>query len=288
MKFSYRFVLAAMMAGALSTAMAQDENVEMSETEALRQRVEQLEASQSENELQDKYKSIWHRTKTFRLGFSSSSWTPKGCAAFKPNYGFSMSLNNTYFVHKNPIAGMLKFGIEATWFDLNYVNYKANPDWSAFINDDYDPDYGYNPGWYEDEELDEPNLGSHQLDVALGVGVSAHIAPFSSFDSALNELRAKVYCNFLPSFSAMLISEPDDTRFNYAFVPYVTFGMQVQWKVLSLFVEGRWGSANYKIGGLDDSGDYDYDDDFNISDAIHFDKISCKNAGVRVGIGLSF
>lgn len=255
MKFLIRIVTIALLAiGAIVPAQAQNSN----------------------------YSDIWRRSKSFRFAYVNSDWTPKGCGAFTSNYGFSITNSNTYFVHKQPIAGMIKFGIEATWFDITYVNYKANPDWSEFMKGD---DTG-NKFPIGDDELNDPNLGSHQIDTGLGIGLSANIAPFSRFDNSARHLRAKIYGNFLPSFSMMLISEPDDTRFNYAFVPYLTCGLQVQWKLISFFVEGRWGSANYKIGGLNE--DNDLDEDFDISQAIKFDKVSCKNSGVRFGLALTF
>lgn len=259
---------------------AQTEKTEEMSYEEMSQEIKALKAQNAERELQDKNNSIWRRTKTFAVGMAFSNWKPKDCTAFTPNYGFMMSLGNTYYVHKKPVAGFIKFGIDATWFDVTYMNYGAAPEWLDLMGVDPNDRYIYD---IEDGEygIDNPNLGSHQIDVAMGVGVSATFAPFFKSNSSINQLKGRVYCRFVPTFSAMLISEPNDTRFNYAFVPYVTFGAQFSWKVLSLFVEGRWGRANYKIGGLDDEAD-------EIGDAVKFDKISCKNYGVRFGIGLTY
>lgn len=237
---------------------------------------------------------IFNRTKTWAIGMANSEWKPEYCSAFKPNYGFMTSLTKTYHVHKKPIGGFLKFGIDASWFDVTYVNYKAAPDWGAFDNNPaYAPGTRFSwsdtSGDGDGDVLADPNLGSHQIDVAMGIGLSATFAPFFYSDSNnLAKLKAKLYCRFLPTFSMMLISEPNDTRFNYAFVPYISFGGMISWKVLSIFVEGRWGSANYKIGSInDDEGNYD-DGDVNLGDVINFDKMSCKNYGIRFGIGLNF
>ncbi len=268
----------------------QAQNEESMTTEEMRNEINALKQQNADRELQEKNKSIWKRTKSFNIGLAFNNWKPTGCEAFTPNYGFMMGLTNTYYVHPNPIAGFIKFGIDATWFDLTYSNYKAAPGWLNLMENntrsgawDYDEDG-------DEIELDHPNLGSHQIDMALGVGVSATFAPFYQFDNQLNQLKGKVYCRFLPSMSMMLISEPDDTRVNYAFVPYITFGAQFSWKVLSLFVEGRWGSANYKIGGIKNDVEYDEDSDDlpSVGDMVNFDKISCKNYGVRFGIGLTF
>lgn len=83
----------------------------------------------------------------------------------------------------------------------------------------------------------------------------------------------------MPSFSALIISEDGEHRLNSAFVPFYTFGIQLQWKALAFFCEGRWGSANYKIDGLNDDNDWD---------EYYSDKVSCRNSGLRAGIGICF
>lgn len=235
---------------------------------------------------------IFNRTKTWSIGMAFNNWKPKETGAFKPNYGFMMGINKTYFVHKNPVGGFVKFGIDASWFDVTYVNYEAAPDWGGYDKVLPPSDApGSRFSWSDTNGGDglDPNLGSHQIDIAMGVGVSATFAPFfASSSDNLAKLKAKVYCRFLPTYSMMLISEPDDTRFNSAFVPYISFGGQISWKVLSVFVEGRWGQANYKIGSINDE-ESDYDDgDISVDKLFNFDKMSCKNYGVRFGIGLNF
>lgn len=39
----------------------------------------------------------------------------------KSNYGASFTTGRTFYLHK-PIGGFLRFGIDVTWFDLNYTN----------------------------------------------------------------------------------------------------------------------------------------------------------------------
>ena len=42
----------------------------------------------------------------------------------KSNYVASFAVGRTFFLHKKPIGGFLRLGIDATWFDINYTNYK--------------------------------------------------------------------------------------------------------------------------------------------------------------------
>lgn len=277
------YMLVTIAAGISINAQEANANQSSTEQDDLRSELNQVQAELKAIKDKDKQKSMWGRQKTFKIGFLNNTWTPEAVngaelGEFKPNYGFSLGLTKTYLLHSKPIAGCLKFGLEVSWFDISYTNYKANPDWSKYFAQDnpfgsyLDPDF--------EPDIEIPNLGSHQLDAGVGIGISANVTPFFwSESSNLRAIRAKLYGNFLPSFSAVIISEEDDTRWNTAFVPYYTIGGQLQWKALAFFVEGRWGSANYKLGGID------IDETDSKS---HFDKVSCKNSGVRFGIGLCF
>lgn len=231
---------------------------------------------------------LWGRQKTFKIGmaFNSLHINPVeigydkelGCT-LNPNYGFSLGLTKTYFVHKQPIGGFMRFGIEATWFDITYTNYSNTVSFngSNWDPDDYNYVFDYGNGGdydYDDEEDDVPSIGNHQVDLAMGVGVSATFAPFYKMNKNLAALKGKIYCNFMPTASLLMQSNEDENNLSVAFVPFVTFGTQISWKVLSVFVEGRWGASNYKFLLSDDEEETT--------------KNGGRNAGVRVGIGLSF
>ena len=64
------------------------------------------------------------RKKYRNLGFVNTIMQQDGMPELKSNYGASLTIGRTFFLHKNPIGGFLRLGIDATWFDLNYTNYK--------------------------------------------------------------------------------------------------------------------------------------------------------------------
>lgn len=217
------------------------------------------------------------RSKFFNIGYVNSTLTPEDEEGLQGNYGFSLSLGNRYWLNKKPIAGILKIGIDAIWFDANYVNLKTKS------YDDYDYNYDYDYGYDDDEIFDEINTGSHQIEIGLGVGPSVTIAPFAQMSNQLKNLRASLYFHVVPSFSGVLMDNGDgDMKLNYGFVPFLKFGGCINWKALSIFAEGRWGSANYKMASTADVEDPDTDE------IISFDKWSMKTSSVRFGIGISF
>ncbi|MDE6697341.1 MAG: hypothetical protein K2K25_10725 [Muribaculaceae bacterium] len=212
------------------------------------------------------------RSKFFNIGYVNSTLTPEDEEGLQGNYGFSLSLGNRYWLNKKPIAGMMKIAIDAIWFDANYVNLKTKS---------YDNDYDY--GYDDDEIFDEINTGSHQIELGLGVGPSITVAPFAMASNQLKNLRASLFFHVVPSFSGVLMDNGDgDLKLNYGFVPFLKFGGCINWKALSIFAEGRWGSANYKMASTSDIEDPETDD------IISFDKWSMKTSSVRFGIGISF
>lgn len=233
------------------------------------------------------------RTKFFNIGYVNSTLTPENELPMEGNYGAFLSLGNRYWLHKQPIAGMVKIGLDAIWGDINYVNLKPNNSDGNKVIDSNDPED-------EDYELEGPfseiNTGSHQLEFAMGIGPAISVAPFINMGNQLSELRGSLYCHFLPSFSMILMNQNDDLKFNYGFVPFISFGGSINWKALTFFAEGRWGSANYKMASADDLedtidsiGSEDYEGALgSVGNMLQFDKWSMKTSSVRFGIGITF
>ena len=118
------------------------------------------------------------------------------------------------------------FGIDATWFDLNYTNYKLEYRWE----DNYD----------EEEEPETSNF--HQAEIGMQVGPSVTVNP-------VGKLNVNAYFRFAPSFSALY---DDDTLLgNYA--SYFVTGGGISYGVIGLGVESRWGSCKFKSFGGGDS-----------------------------------
>lgn len=64
------------------------------------------------------------RKKHQAFSYSSMEMTG-GDETLKSNFGFAFTSTRTYYLHKDPIAGFMKFGIDATWTDISYNNYST-------------------------------------------------------------------------------------------------------------------------------------------------------------------
>lgn len=171
---------------------------------------------------------IWGRTKFFdiRYDWSKMSEIKGKDISLKADLGISFLLGNTYLLHTKPLWGMVKFGLDAIWFDTSFISY---PKKNVFDGDEWNVRDGF------------------RFDLGMGVGPSVNIAPFSNFGNALKFLKIQVYFHFTPSLSLLNFdSEVYDEKDNhFGFSPFINFGGVITWKMIGLGVEGRWCTGKY-------------------------------------------
>ena len=200
------------------------------------------------------------RKKYLNIGFVNQKFKPADDyyfdtdQALKSNFGASLTVGRTYFLHKKPIARMIRFGIDATWFDLNYANYK--------LQYKYVGDYG--GGYYDDYYGDEEESYSyHQAEIAMHAGPSVTVNP-------IDKLNVHAYFRYAPSFSILYA----DSFFG-GYASYFVTGAAVSYNWIGLGVEARFGKPKLKeFGAGEDEGDYDYDYSYPTS-------FKAKFSGVR-------
>lgn len=133
--------------------------------------------------------------------------------AYEGRFGAFMSVGQSFILHDEPVARMLRFGIDGTFLDLNYVYHKP--------------------------KSDALTPAIHQAEAGLGVGPAIHVNPFA-------ELGIHAYFRFNPSFSAMYVKYDSDTIDDtgyYGYATYFTTGAAVSWNLVSFGVEARWGKG---------------------------------------------
>lgn len=190
------------------------------------------------------------RKRYINLSFSNIEMKQDGSPSLKSNYGGAFTVGRTYFVHKEPIAGMVRFGVDATWFDINYNNYKI--------------EYRYkDQGGYESEVS-----SFHQAEIGVQVGPSITISPIS-------KLNIHCYFRYAPSFSALY----DGDSFRGGYASYFVGGGAVSYGVIGLGVEARFGGCNYKTFGGGEGDDKGYDTEITPKS---------KFSGMRVYLTLRF
>ena len=161
-----------------------------------------------------KQEKIWGRKKYFNISYGMPSLT-RGNGLEKLNSDFAVAINrgNTYYLHKKPLFGMLKFGLDWTVFDIAAAKYTV-------------------------EESDFEDGGDiYKAEIGMQFGPSITINP-------VDFLKINVYFRYDPIFS-VAYNQDSDFLMNYG--SYFNTGLAASYKVISLGAEYRWGTTSYKI-----------------------------------------
>lgn len=89
------------------------------------------------------------RPKYVNLSFVSQKLDFGEGEKLKSRFGAAFTTGRSYYLHKKPVAGMIRFGIDATWIDLSYANYSRE--------ETYDDGYG--------TEIEK--LTAHQAEIGM-------------------------------------------------------------------------------------------------------------------------
>lgn len=166
--------------------------------------------SEKEGNTKEDYK--W-RKNYINLGYVNTTMKQDGSLDLNSNFGATFSIGRTFFLHKRPIGGVLRFGIDATWFDINYTNYKIK----NITNED------------------TKNNEYQQGEISMNVGPSITI-------KTVGKLTVHGYFRYAPSFSGLY---NNDTFYgNYA--TFYVGGASISYCAIGLGVESRFGDCKYK------------------------------------------
>ena len=260
-------------------AQEADSEVQSSQREdSLLQVVNELSDRVQKTEDAARNERIWKkRAKYFNIGYiTNQTLTDKvdAEAEWKSDFGVSLTFGKTYYLHKKPLLNMIKFGIDATWFELSYAKY-SEPDVFA-EGGSYTRAYNdYSSGYdvYYEEDFD---LGIHQIDASMHVGPSVTVNP-------VGDLKVAAYFHYVPTYSMVVI----DDSFGHGYVSNFAFGASVAYKAISVGIEHRWAKkATYNGLSFDEEGmDYDAPD---FEDVIESDKWKMKSKSFRVFLSFRY
>ena len=196
-------------------------------------------------------KKIWNdRAKYFNIYYVNQSISQEDIdGTWKNDFGVAMAMGKTFYLHKKPILGMIKFGIDWSYFDLNFAKYTDN--WGFFNGEGeygydnyyYDSGYGYTDDSYYGIEPED----IYQAEIGTAIGVSVTVNPY-------DHIKAAGYFRVVPSYSMLYAAED----FSGSYGTFFLAGGSVAYKAISLGIEARWGKAKYdSMFNLDDLDDID-------------------------------
>lgn len=269
------FMMMALLGMISSSAMAQtNETTEVEQIEvkdSLQESSNAVVEEQNAPEAEALDKKIWKdRAKYFNISYVKQSLSMQDAnCTWNNSIGVALTRGRTYYLHKKPILGMIKFGIDWSFFDVNFSLYE---DKFGFLSGENGNAYGnyYNPSeeyniqeGYDD--YDDEGAGSaekmYQAEIGMQIGPSVTINP-------IDHLKINGYFRVTPSYSMLYCGD----EFNGSYGTFFSAGGAVSYKVISLGIEGRWGNTKYASLMGDEDGE----------------SLKCKTGSTRFYISFRF
>ncbi len=154
------------------------------------------------------------------VGYSSqtlSSVEANDNFELKSKIGGAFNSGRTFYILKRPVAKMIYFGIDWTYIDLNYVQYKQD------VEEDM-------------MEEEEGSLVTHKAEAGMQVGPSIHFAP-------VDGLTFSTYYRYAPSYSMMFA----DSEFSGGYAGLNVAGISINYSAFGIGVEQRWGNTKHSF-----------------------------------------
>lgn len=199
------------------------------------------------------------RGKFTNIGFAYEKVNQSNYPKLHSDYGVNFSKGTTYYLHK-PIAGMLRFGIDAVWADVNYANYKVHEIFSS-------------------PTVHDAEFSIHSVNLGMHVGPSATVNLFK-------RLQAQTYFRYNPSLSLLV----NDGEVQAGFANMFVGGFAVNYGFIGLGIEARFGSTKAKtyVDAYDHIGDDDNNYEEWTPESSGSKKVKTKFSGFRTFISFRF
>lgn len=218
----------------------------------------QLDAAREE-----RMQKVWKRRGKYRSVSYGVQTMKSNSTDMKSDMAFGLTTGCTYYLHKKPLAGIMKFGLDWSFLDINVAKY---PDLPASENTQTN-----------NADTGMPNLGIWQLEAGMSVGPSLTVNP-------VDRLKLKLYFRVTPSYSVMI----QDKELYHHYATFLNAGLSVSYKIISCGIETRWcGPTNYDGVAMARLNNV-YDEEGNFHDPFESIAAKMKTKTLRLFIGLQF
>jgi hypothetical protein len=176
--------------------------------------------------------------------------------------GIAFTTGHSFLLHERPLLRVIHFGFDATWFDMEYGNWRRR--------------------------IDGHGKWMHKVDVAIGAGPAIHFSPW-------RRLGIHLYFHYDPTLSVVThnFAGDEDGKFEFVagYASYFSSGLALSWDIFSIGAEYRHGGGTYRgirIPDITISPDRVIDEllDFGIKNVLDRERHTMR--GWRVYLSLRF
>lgn len=257
----------------------------LAERSSLQYQTDSLLALQERKLEEKKQKELWDRRAWFNVAYSpqkinSDLYRPE----LKSDYAVGITWGRSYYLHKKPLANMVRFALNWSFFDLNIAQYSAPYSSRVDEGDDdlssgglasasYYPsartdDFTGNEGDdYWEEDYEEVASNQYKMEVGMQIGPAVIVNPIS-------HLMIQAYFHYAPTYSILL---DEDMNYYGGYASFFNTGVALSYKAIGLGIEARWGNTTYSQEVYNAAiDDYEYQD------------MNWKTKGMRVYLSFRF
>lgn len=278
---------------------AQYDYTQASRLDSIENAMAEANNSLKQAEKENRRQEVWRSGHYFNLGYTMTETHNETDPVQKSKLGVFLGMGHSYMWPKNGIGGIVKLGIDAKWFDLDFSLLKDRDInvYDASVSNGQQGTYGY---WTNNSST---SGGSSSFDgnatfqtmqgiVGMGVGPVITIAPFAKMNSAVRSLRVVAFFHYQPSFALTAYLPKGDnkhdyqTSFSLGYAGIMDAGVRLMFKGFGLGVEGRWGEGDMS----NETNSYyssQYNGDFYMN-GMSDEKYKRKFAQTRVFFSFSF
>ena len=229
-----------------------------SELDSHQQAVNVPQSQLDDRNRKDKLRSIWEKRSTFfNIGYVNETLTNKmdntSWGDMKSEYGAFISIGHSYYIPRKPIGGVVKFGIDATWLDINYAYFDKIRQETGIKDKPLDSFNGIPLN-----NVYEPTEFGHHISAGMGLGVSLTVNP-------VDHLKIAGYFHVVPTYNAIIVESEkvvylnqnntpqfnDCTEILHGYTTMMKFGGTIAYKAISLGIESRSGSGTFRYEETD-------------------------------------
>lgn len=195
--------------------------------------VESLPVVEEKAETPKEPKEFKGRRKYFNIGYA---WEKLDAVDYKSKEESELAAfltwGKTFYLHKKPIANMLKIGLDFTWMDITYARYDIES-WEESTDE-----------WSGMRTFYEVESDMHRIDYGMHLGPSVTVNPVSA-------LCVNGYFRYAPTFAMSMTKTGDSWDMGYGYASLFVTGAAVSYKAISLGIEYRFGNTKMNVLSLD-------------------------------------
>lgn len=175
------------------------------------------------------------RRKYFNIGYA---WEKLEAVDFpseeESEWAAFITWGRTFYLHKKPIANMLKIGLDLTWTDMTIASYEVDQ-----LVEETTDFMGMTLPVYSQREA-----SMYRMDYGVHLGPSVTVNPVSA-------LCVNAYFRYAPTFAMSMTKSGDSWDMGYGYASLFVTGAAVSYKAISVGCEYRFGSTKMNVISMD-------------------------------------